>query len=112
MIGAYFSISILVVLFIFAIVFFRKNKLNNLDTRIYSFILIASIFGTIIDILTFILFKSGFDYNSSIYKLFTKMEFIYFFYVLSLFTIYTYVSIKNDNPFWNFAYDALYTMWN
>ena len=90
--GAYFSICSLVFLLIFIVVFFLKRKVENIDTKIYGVILIVTLIGIIFDVLCFVLYKFGFDYNNFIYKTMAKLEFTYYFVWL---ISYWYYMISN-----------------
>ena len=92
MMGAYFSICSLVFLLIFIVVFFLKRKVENIDTKIYGVILIVTLIGIIFDVLCFVLYKFGFDYNNFIYKTMAKLEFTYYFVWL---ISYWYYMISN-----------------
>ena len=102
MIGAYFSISSLIFLIVFMIVFFLKKKVDNIDTKTYGAILIITLIGIILDVSCFFLYQSGFDYNNIIYKTMAKLEFIYYFLWLITYWYYMVSTIyvnKKGNEF-------------
>ena len=76
--GVYFSVSSLIILIIFAIRYFSKEKVKNSETKIYSKLLIVTMAGLFLEIFTCILFKVGFDINSIFYKFFSKLTFVYY----------------------------------
>ncbi len=101
-IGAYFSISSLVFLIVFMIVFFSKKKIDNIDTKTYGAILIITFIGIVLDVSCFFMYQSGFDYNNIIYKTMAKLEFIYYFVWLITYWYYMVSTIyinKKGNEF-------------
>ena len=95
MLGAIFSIASLIYLIIFIINFFSKEKINNVETKLYGYIIIISFIGTFIDILGFALYKFNVDYNSIIYIAISKIMLLYFLSWITLFTYYIYSISKN-----------------
>ena len=100
--GAYFSISSLVFLIVFMIVFFFKKKIDNIDTKTYGAILKITFTGIVLDVSCFFMYQSGFDYNNIIYKTMAKLEFIYYFVWLITYWYYMISTIyinKKGNEF-------------
>ena len=62
--GFYFSISALIIILLFTYNFLSKERVNNIETKIYKYLLFLTIFGLSMDITTCILFKVGVDINS------------------------------------------------
>ena len=88
--GIYFSISSIIFLFIFIIIFFSKDNSKNIETKMYSILLVLTFFGTILDIVGFSLYKQGMEVNSFIYKSLARVMLIYFILWSTLFFKYTY----------------------
>ena len=86
--GLYFSISALVVIILFTFNFLSKERVNNIETKIYKYLLILTIFGLSMDIATCILYRTGMDINSFLYSLGSKLVFVYFVLWLLLFAYY------------------------
>ena len=72
------------------LIYFSKKRINNLDNKIYSTILILNSIGVVIDIIQFAMIKNGADYNAVIFvnKLFLlhviTWTAIYNYYVISI----------------------------
>ena len=88
--GIYFSISSIIFLFIFIIIFFSKDNSKNIETKMYSILLVLTFLGTILDIVGFSLYKQGMEVNSFIYKSLARVMLIYFILWSTLFFKYTY----------------------
>lgn len=86
--GFYFSISALIIILLFTYNFLAKERVNNIETKIYKYLLFLTIFGLSMDITTFILFKAGVDINSFWYSMGSKLVFVYFVLWLLLFAYY------------------------
>ena len=86
--GFYFSISALIIILLFTYNFLAKERVNNIETKIYKYLLFLTIFGLSMDITTCILFKVGVDMNSFWYSMGSKLVFVYFVLWLLLFAYY------------------------
>lgn len=86
--GFYFSISALIIILLFTYNFLSKERVNNIETKIYKYLLFLTIFGLSMDITTCILFKAGVDINSFWYSMGSKLVFVYFVLWLLLFAYY------------------------
>ena len=86
--GFYFSISALIIILLFTYNFLSKERVNNIETKIYKYLLFLTIFGLTMDITTCILFKSGIDINNFWYSMCSKFVFVYFVLWLLLFAYY------------------------
>lgn len=86
--GFYFSISALIIILLFTYNFLSKERVNNIETKIYKYLLFLTIFGLSMDITTCILFKVGVDINSFWYSMGSKLVFVYFVLWLLLFAYY------------------------
>lgn len=98
MVSFSFSICSLVFMLIFLITYFSKRRLKNKDNKLYSLLIICNIVGLIIDIVGFITMKYLSLY-SIINILISKINLLYYFTWLYIFTLYIiYISkIKNIN---------------
>lgn len=76
--GLYFSISALLILLIFAITFFMKQRVKNDETEIYKYLLLITMLGLTLEISTAIMYNVGVDINSIFYQLLSKMVFCYY----------------------------------
>lgn len=88
--GIYFSISGLIFLFIFIIIFFSKENTKNIETKIYSILLLLTFFGTGLDILGFALYRTGINPNDIVYLSIAKAMLIYFIIWAGMFFEYAY----------------------
>ena len=81
--GFYLSVAMLPVMIILTVIFFLKEKLNNEETKIYSFILITSIIMTIFEIISALLYRDYFESFS--YNIIAKMVLVSYIAVNFLF---------------------------
>lgn len=86
--GLYFSISGLIFIIILMYNFFSKERINNLETKIYKYLLLFTTAGLVLDITTCILYNSGVDYDNIFYMTASKLIFIYFIIWFLLFSFY------------------------
>lgn len=90
MAGASFSICSIIILIIFAFNFFSKEYIKTTETYIYRNLLILTLVGTILDVFSFAIYKTGVDTSSILYVLTAKVVFIYFVGWILLFLQYVY----------------------
>ena len=84
--GFYLSVAMLPVMIILTIIFVLKKKVNNEETKIYSYILITSIVMTLLEIVSAILFR---DYLETFaYNLIAKLVLASYIMVNFLFCSY------------------------
>ena len=88
MMGVYFSISSLLILLILSFMFFSKQRVKNSETTIYSKLLIVTLLGLFLEILTCIWYESGISVETTIYKLFSKLTSSYYAVWSALFLNY------------------------
>lgn len=95
MISVSLSVSCLIFLTIIAIFYFTKKRLKNLDNKIFTFLIIINIIGTIIDVGGFFLFrKYGTDFILNI--LISKIYLLYYLSYAFCLAIYVYnLSFEN-----------------
>lgn len=87
-IGAYFSISSLIIILILSYMFFSKQRIDNSETKVYGLMLIVTIIGLSLEIITCVWFNNGVDLNSIVYKLVSKLTSSYYVVWSGLFVIY------------------------
>lgn len=101
--GVYFSISSLMVILILSYMFFSKQRIDNSETRVYGLILIVTIIGLSLEIITCLWFNNDADLNSIIYKFVSKLTSSYYAIWSGLFVMYLMnicgVSKKTKNTF-------------
>ena len=85
-IGFYLSVAMLPVMCIITVIFFLKKKVNNIETKIYRYILITSIFMTLFEIISAILYQNYM--NTFIFDLIAKMVLVCYIIVNFLFCNY------------------------
>ncbi len=73
------------------VVFFSKPRLKNKENKIFSYMLIASLFGILLDSISGVLFLNNVDMNSFLYMLLTKT--IILFYVVWDLLMLSYVVV-------------------
>ena len=93
--GCCFSIICLVFITMFSVIYFSKKRINSLENKIYSLLLITNMIGLILDITGFICFKTlGVGNNLSV--IVSKIYLIYYFSWTYFIMIYFFVvSFKN-----------------
>ena len=88
--GVYFSISSFIILIIFSIIFFKKEKIKNIETNIYGKMLILTMFGLFLEIITCIWYNFGGSEQNFLYQLISKITISYYFIWSGLFFLYLY----------------------
>ena len=68
MISVYFSVCCLIFLVIISYFYYSKSRLNNVDNRLFSILLITNLIGIIIDVVGYLFFQV-FPLDSIINKL-------------------------------------------
>lgn len=85
-----FSICCFIFVSLFTIFYFSKERINTIDTRLYSSILICNLFGLVLDIFGYLCFKNfGVDFVIS--ECVSKIYLVYYFTWAFLFLEYIYV---------------------
>ena len=96
-VGIYFSVCSLIYTILLVIVFFSKKRFESFENKIYSYLVITSLFGPIIGIPTYC-FMGNMDKFSVPNIIFSKLYLVYLVMWLMIFTLYIFViSIKNIN---------------
>ncbi len=90
-----FSICSFIFILMFLIFYFSKERLNTLDTKMYSFILTVNIIGIMIDIFGYFMFKM-FGTTSLLSTLISKLYLVYYFLWAYLFLLYIFVISFRD----------------
>lgn len=94
--GIFFTISSLIFIFIISIYYFSKKRVENYETKIYTFLLLTTLFSLIFDITGFILLKLNFDMNTFFYKFISKSVLVCFFAWELEFTTYIYIISRKE----------------
>lgn len=94
MYGLIFQISSLVFLFLLTTIYFSKKRINTLETKIYSFLIVVDIIGVLLDITSTSL--ALFDKENILLNLISKLYLIYLI-VSSLIFVYYTIYISNSN---------------
>lgn len=95
-IGCYFSISSLIIICILTYMYFSKPRVDSAETKIYGRILILTIIGLILEIVTCLWYVNGVDINSVFYKFVSKLTSSYYMLWSGLFVMYM-MNICNEN---------------
>ncbi len=90
------SISFTIISFVFSIillfVYFSKKRINYIENRIYSYIVIVTTLSCFVEIISFIQVQLGVLPNDIMYHLVMKSLFLCFLTWLCFFTIYTVIT--------------------
>ena len=95
--GVYFSISALIVICVFVYNFFSKQRVKNIETTIYKYILILSVIGLFLDIYSCLLYSLGTNPESFLYHIISKSIFLYFILWCLLFAYYIKCISSNED---------------
>ena len=90
MISVSFSICSFIYIIIFAIVYFSKTRINLMENKVYTYLLITTLIGLSIDIIGYFLFQYG-SINSLKNIFVAKIYLVYYFTWIYLLTIYIYI---------------------
>ena len=105
------NITIFGLIFILLLIFvyFSKKRINIIENKVYSMLIIISLISSSVEIVSYILVISGVDANSLIYNLVLKLLFECFLAWLFAFTLYFVIlPIKDKNKInEGFIYKAL-----
>ena len=85
-----FSICSFIFVLMFIIFYFSKERLNTLDTKMYSYILVTNIIGIMIDVFGYFIFKI-YGSESLISILISKLYLVYYFLWAYFFLLYIFV---------------------
>ena len=85
-----FSICSFIFVLMFIIFYFSKERLNTLDTKMYSYILVTNIIGIMIDVFGYFIFKIC-GSESLISILISKFYLVYYFLWAYFFLLYIFV---------------------
>lgn len=97
MIGKYILLTSFFYLILLTIVYFSKKRFLNSENKVFKIMLIANIFGIILDVLSMIIIPmEGFDLLGLIVN---KLYLVYLITWITLFTFYTYFISKYDSNY-------------
>lgn len=85
-----FSICSFIFVLMFIIFYFSKERLNTLDTKMYSYILVTNIIGIMIDVFGYFIFKI-YGSESFINIMVSKFYLVYYFLWAYFFLLYIFV---------------------
>lgn len=85
-----FSICSFIFVLMFIIFYFSKERLNTLDTKMYSYILVTNIIGIMIDVFGYFIFKI-YGSKSFISIMVSKFYLVYYFLWAYFFLLYIFV---------------------
>lgn len=94
-VGISFTLISFFYILMLTIVFFAKKRLSSLENKIYSYLIITNLFGTIIGVFCFYFVKNYTQYPLA-NAIFSKLYLVYLIIWLSLFTAYVF-SIWSKN---------------
>ena len=78
MVGVYFSISSLMILLFLAVVYFSKKRIENNEIIIYSKLLVVTLLGLFLEVLTCILVVIGMPIETVLYRFLSKLTASYY----------------------------------
>lgn len=94
-----FSVCSLFYIFLIVIVYYSKKRIDYLENKIYSILIVVTLVGVLLDNISFIINYLGVSTSSIIYFLLTKSVLIYFMSWMYLFVMYVFVISKKDKTF-------------
>ena len=102
MISVSFAICCLIFLSIISIVYFSKKRINNMDNKIFSVLIILNLIGICIDVAGYFFFKLlGVDFILNVFI--SKIYLIYYIAFIFCLTTYVYnISFKNLNKIFKY----------
>lgn len=102
MISVSFAICCLVFLSIISVVYFSKKRINNMDNKIFSVLIILNLIGICIDVSGYFFFKLlGVDFILNVFI--SKIYLIYYIAFIFCLTTYVYnISFKNLNKIFKY----------
>ena len=95
-VGFYFSISAFIIIFILTYIFYSKKRISNVETKIYGKLLILTLIGLSLEIVTCIWYVMGVSLENIIYQFASKLTSSYYMLWSSLFVNYI-INICNEN---------------
>ena len=86
--GVYFSISALLILIVFAINFFMKQRVKNSETESYKYLMIITLIGLALEIFSCYLYNINYSVDSIFFKFISKSVLCYYIIWSYLFANY------------------------
>lgn len=90
MVSVSFSICSFIYIIIFALVYFNKKRIDLIENKVYTYMLITTIIGLSIDIIGYFLFQNGELYSIKNIAI-AKIYLVYYFTWTLLLTTYTFI---------------------
>lgn len=91
-----FSIAFTIMSFVFClilmVVYFTKERINYVENKVYSFIVITTFLSCLVEIISFCLVVTGISSNDPMYEFIIKLLFTCFLTWVYLFTLYTVIT--------------------
>lgn len=87
-IGVYFSTSTIIIIFILTFIFYSKERVKNIETKIYGRILILTLIGLFLEIFTCFWYSKGVSLDNVFYQLISKLTVSYYVLWSGLFVNY------------------------
>ncbi|MCI6265907.1 MAG: hypothetical protein MR598_03560, partial [Erysipelotrichaceae bacterium] len=95
-----YTITSCIYITLLLVVYFSKKRVDYMENKIYSSIIIVTLIGTIFEIASYVIVKLGFSANSFLYILSIKFILLYFLTWIMLFTTYVLVISFNDKKWY------------
>ena len=94
----YFTLTSLAFLVLLMFIYFPKKKIKSLENKIYSIIILSTLFASLVEVYSFILVTNGIESYNYLYLFTMKILFFGFLAWIYYFTIYILViAMNNDN---------------
>ena len=94
-----YSVTCLIFLLLLLIIYFTRKRIDSIENRIFSFIMVSNAIGLIIEICCYFTVKHN-EIVPILNTIVTKLLLVYYLLYISLFTMYVYIishSSKNDS---------------
>ena len=95
-----YTITSCIYITLLLVVYFSKKRVDYMENKIYSSIIIVTLIGTIFEIASYVIVKLGFSANSFLYVLSIKFILLYFLTWIMLFTTYVLVISFKDKKWY------------
>ena len=102
------SICCFINILLIMIVYFSKQRIKNQENDIYSLMIIVNFFNVFVEILSYLLLKSGISYETFIYSLYIQLGLFYLVYICLSFRFKVIKIIESKEPKKYLKYYLLY----